>query len=72
MNGVGRRLREAEKYVGQLYQKPHKLVGNSYVVVAKLAAEDITSIEGIVCSALVFAFAVDFAQTNQCSNLTVL
>ena len=59
-----RRLREAGKYAGQPYQKPHKLVGNSYVVVARRAAEDIASVRRLVCSALLFACAVDFAQNS--------
>ena len=69
MNGVGtRRLREAGKYAGQPNQKPHKLVGNSYIVAARKAAEDIASVGRLLCSALRFAFAVDFAQTNHCNN----
>ena len=49
-------------------QKPHKLVGNSYVVAARKAAEDIASVGRLLCSALHFTFAMDFAQTNHCNN----
>ena len=65
MNGVGgRRPREVGKYAGQPYQKPHKLVENSYFVVARRTTENIASIGRLVCSTLLFAFAVDFAQTS--------
>ena len=39
----------------------------SYVA-ARKAAEDIASVETLLCSALRFAFAVDFSQTNHCKN----
>ena len=65
MNSVGtRRLWEAGKYAGQPNQKLHKL----YVVAARKAAEDIASVGTLLCSALRFAFAVDFSQTNHCKN----
>ena len=73
LNGVGRRrLREAGKYAGPFFPKPHKLVGHSYFVVAGRAAEDIASVRGLVCSALLFACAVHFAQPNYCSNMIIL
>ena len=58
----------AGKYTGQPNQKPHKLVGNSYVVAARKTAEDIASVGKLLCSTLCFAFAVDFAQINHCNN----
>ena len=66
MNGVGRRKpRDAGKYAGQPYQKPHKLAQNSHFVVARIrSAKNIASIGRLVCSAVLFAFVVDFAQTS--------
>ena len=51
-----RRLREAGKYAGQPNQKSHKLVGSSYVVAARKAAEDIASVRRLLCSALRFVW----------------
>ena len=57
VNGVGEgRLREAGKYAGQLYLRPHKPVGNSYAVVARRAAEDAASVKRLLCGAPLFVW----------------
>ena len=65
MNGdVKRRLKEAGKDAGQLYQKPCMLVQNLYAMAVKGAAENSTSAGRLLCSALLFVSVVDFALTN--------
>ena len=59
MNGVG--SRRLGNICWAALPEATKLVGNSYVVVARKAIEDIASVERLVCSALLFAFVVDFA-----------
>ena len=64
MNGGGkRRMKEAGKYAGQPYQKLHKLVGNSYDVVARRVAEDIASVRSLLRNVLLFVSVVDIALT---------
>ena len=66
--GWNKKAEGVREYAGQPNQKPHKLVGNSYILGARKAAEDITSIGRLLFRALRFAFAVDFAQSNHCNN----
>ena len=58
-------MKEAGKYAGQPYQKPCKLVGNSYFVAARRAAQDTASAGRLLCSALLFVSVVDFALTDR-------
>ena len=62
--GGTRRSGEARKHVAQLYQKPCKLVENSYVVAARRAAQDTASARRLLCSALLSVSVVDFALTD--------
>ena len=66
-----RRLREAGKYDGQPYEKPHKLVGNLYVTLARRAAEDTASVGRFVCSALLFALQWTLHRLTNIANVTV-
>ena len=56
------------KYVGALYLKLLRLVGNLYAVAAKRDAEDDASIIKLLYHALLFVCAVDFALINLIIN----
>jgi len=65
--GETRKIGEAGKCAGQPYQKLHLFVGNSYIVAARKAAEDVASARRLLCNAPNFVSVADFALKNHVS-----